>query len=141
MANNADGKLPQPMVIAVRESLTRCYDNAFARMDTKRVKVLHVAHGDAIIRLISHHFVFYFLPAAEIFLHQNLRRISQGFFYSLLKISFVFAHARAQSSQRKGDSDHHRITNLPGGVLGLFQTPSCLRTWRVYADFTEPFHE
>src|SRR5438046_9033828 len=111
MANNADGKLPQPMVIAVRESLTRRYDNAFTRMDTKRVKVLHVADSDAIVRFVSHDLVFHFLPTIAVFFHQDLWRIGQGSLVQFLQRLFVIAHSRTQSSQRKSNYHHYRITD------------------------------
>ena len=141
MANNADGKLPQPMVIAVRESLTRRYDNAFTRMDTKRVKVLHVADGDAIVRFVSHDLVFHFLPAIEVFFHEDLWRIGQGPLDPFLQRLFVLAHARAQSSQRKRNSYHHRITDFGCRFFGLLQRGRPLGTRRINADLGQPPHE
>src|SRR5437868_3759804 len=141
MANNADGKLPQPMVIAVGESLTRRYDNAFARMDTKRVKVLHVADGDAIVRFVSHDLVFHFLPTIEIFFHEDLWRIGQGSLDPFLQRLFVLAHARAQSSQRKCNSYHYRITDFGGRFFCLLQRGGRLRTWCINADLVKPSYE
>ena len=141
MANNADGKLPQPMVIAVSESLTRRYHNAFARMDTKRVKVLHVADGDAIVRFVSHDLVFHFLPTIEVFFHEDLWRIGQGPLDPFLQRPFVRAHARAQSSQRKRNSYHYRITDFGCRFFGLLQRGRSLGTRHINADFAEPSHE
>src|SRR5215467_13208478 len=141
MANNADGKLPQPMVIAVRESLTRRHDNAFARMNTKRVNVLHVAHGDAIVGFISHDLVLHFLPAIEVFFHEDLWRIGQGPLDPFLQRPFVLAHARAQSSQRKCNSYHYRITDFGCRFLGLLKRGRPLGTRRINADLVKPPHE
>src|SRR5512132_2617779 len=141
MANNADGKLPQPMVIAVRESLTGRDDNAFACMDTKRVNVLHVAHGDAIVRFVSHDLVFHFLPTIEVFFHEDLWRVGQGSLDPFLQRLFVLAHARTQSSQRKRNSYHYRITDFGGRFFGLLQRGRPLGTWRINADLAEPSHE
>src|ERR1700746_4018351 len=141
MANNADGKLPQPMVIAVRESLTRRHDNAFARMDTKRVNVLHVAPGDAIVRFVSPDLVFHFLPAIEVFFHEDLWRIGQGPLDPFLQRSFVLAHARTQSSQRKRNSYHYRITDFRGRFFCLLHAGCRLRTWHSNANLAEPPHE
>src|SRR5262245_2552797 len=138
MANNADGKLPQPMVIAVCERLTRRYDNAFARMDTKRVNVLHVADGDAIVRLVSHDLIFHFLPAIEVFFHQHLWRIGQASLDPFLQRLFVLAHARAQTSQRKRNSYHYRITDFGCRSSCLLHAGCRLRTWRINADLAEP---
>src|SRR5438105_13997733 len=112
MANHADGKLPQPMVIAVRESLTGRHDNAFACMDTNRVNVLHVADGDAIVRFVSHDLIFHFLPTIEVFFHEDLWRIDQGSLDPCLQRPFVLAHPRTQSSHRKCKYYHYRITDL-----------------------------
>ena len=73
--NNANGKFPEAMIIVICESLTGSDDDAFSGMDSQRIKVLHVADGDAIIRLVPDHFIFHFLPAGEILLHQNLWRV------------------------------------------------------------------
>ena len=46
-------------------------------MDAKRVKVLHVADGDAVIRRVPHHFVLNLLPAEKRLLDEQLRRVRQ----------------------------------------------------------------
>ena len=46
-------------------------------MDAKRVKVLHVTDGDAVIRRVPHHFVLNLLPAEKRLLDEQLRRVRQ----------------------------------------------------------------
>src|SRR5437762_521378 len=141
MANHTDGKLPQPMVIAVRECLTRRYDNAFAGMNTKRVKVLHVADGDAIVRFIAHDLVFHFLPASEVFFHEDLWRIGQSPLDPFLQRLFVLAHARAQSSQRKCNSYHYRITDFRCRSFCFLQRGRPMGPWHINTNLAEPSHE
>src|SRR5438477_13077137 len=129
------------MIILICESLARSDDDALSSMDSQRIKVLHVTNCDAVVRLVPHDFIFHLFPAGEILLHQDLRRVGQGLFYSLPKSSFIFASTRAQSSQSKRDSDHHWITYLSRSILGLFQTPGCLRTGSVDIDLLQPFDE
>src|SRR5215471_5197708 len=129
------------MVIAVRESLTRCHDNAFARVDTKRVNVLHVAYGNAIVRFIAHDLVFDFLPTIEVFFHEDLWRIGQGPLDPFLQRMFVLAHARAQSSQRKCNSYHYWITDFGCCFFGLLERGRRLGTRRINADLAEPPHK
>ena len=65
MAYHVDGKLAQPVVITIGESLTWRHDNAFASVNTKRVEVFHVADGHAIVVVVSDDLVFHFLPPGE----------------------------------------------------------------------------
>ena len=79
MADYVDGDTAELVVFGIGEGLGRGDDNAFAGVDSQRVKVFHVADGDAIIRRIPHHFILDFFPAAQPFFHENLSAVSGHF--------------------------------------------------------------
>ena len=65
MANDAYGQLAQFVVFAVGQCLGGSDDDTFARVDTQRVEVFHVAHRDAVVKAVAHDFIFDFFPAFE----------------------------------------------------------------------------
>ena len=56
--------LAQLEVLAVGQRLRWRDDDTVTRVDAQRVKVLHVAHGDAVVAAIAHHLVLDLLPTA-----------------------------------------------------------------------------
>ena len=65
MAHYLYGKLAQPVIILVGESLGRGDHNRLPCVDSERVKVLHIAYGDAIVKAVTHHFILHFFPSFQ----------------------------------------------------------------------------
>ena len=88
-------------------------------MDAQRIEVLHVAHGDAVVVSVAHHFVFYFLPSLQRLLHQYLRGESKGFLSLHLQFLIIIAEAGTQSSQGIGCTKYYGVTQLMGSSLHI----------------------
>ena len=102
MADDGDGQCAQLMVFAVRERLRRSHHNAFARMDTQGIEVLHVAYGDAVVEAVAHHLVFYLFPPFERLLYQHLRGEREGILGLCQQLLVVVAEARAKATEGIG---------------------------------------
>ena len=53
MSNNFQSRRPQLKILAVRQRLRRSDDNRIARVDAKRIEVLHVADRDAVVAHVA----------------------------------------------------------------------------------------
>jgi hypothetical protein len=53
------------MVFTVSKRLRGCYNDTLTGMDTKRIKVLHVADSDTVIISVTYNFIFHFFPSFE----------------------------------------------------------------------------
>ena len=95
-------------------------------MDSQRVKVLHVADCDAVVKAVSYHLVLYLLPALEGFLHQNLRREGEGLGCQLLKFTVIVAESAAQSSKCVGRPHNYRVTQLTGCLKCILYILNCV---------------
>ena len=63
MSDNLQSTLAQPVVLLVVQGLWWCNDNRLTCVHTHRIKVLHVAHCNAVIVLVTYHLVLKLLPA------------------------------------------------------------------------------
>ena len=77
MPDDIDGGRAEHVVVGVRQRLRRRDDDGVASMNSKRIKVLHIAYGDAIVLGISHHFVLDLLPTLHAALDEDLRACCQ----------------------------------------------------------------
>ena len=74
MADYVYGGFPEEVELLVGQCLGRGYNYAFPSVDTERIEILHIADSDAVVIAISHHFILDFLPSAQRFFHEHLRR-------------------------------------------------------------------
>ena len=88
-------------------------------MDAERVEVLHVADGDAVVKPVAHHLVFYLLPSLEALLDEHLRREREGFLADALKLVVVVGKAGAESAQGIGCAHDDGVAEVLGGFHGL----------------------
>ena len=51
------------MVFAVGERLGWSHYYTFAGVNSERIEILHITHGDAIVVTVAYHLVFHFFPA------------------------------------------------------------------------------
>ena len=120
VADNADSQFAQFVIFAVGECLRRSHHDTFARVDTQRVEVLHVAYRDAVVVAVAHHLVFNLFPAFKRFLYQNLGRERQRLFGFQPQLLFVVAETAAQSAQRIGSPDDDGVAQFGGSLNGIF---------------------
>lgn len=62
MSNDLQGALAQPVVLLIVQGLGRRNDNGLTGVDAHGIKVLHVTNRNAIVVLVTHHFVLKLLP-------------------------------------------------------------------------------
>jgi hypothetical protein len=74
MSDNLDGSASKHVILLVAQGLTRRNYNGVTSVDAKRIEVLHVAHSDTVVVGVTNDLVFYFLPALERLLDEDLRR-------------------------------------------------------------------
>jgi len=74
MTDNLDGGRSEHVVLLIRKGLRRGHDNRVTGVDTQRIEVLHVTHGDAVVLGVANDFILGFLPALETLLYQDLGR-------------------------------------------------------------------
>ena len=93
MTDNLDSQRTQLMILRIGERLRRSHHNRLSRMDAQRVEILHITDGDTVIIAITHHLVFYFLPAFQRFLYENLRRERERFLCQAVEFLLIVAEA------------------------------------------------
>ena len=119
MAHDADGQFTQFVVFAVGEGLGRGDDNRFTGVDAKWVEVFHVAHGDAVVETVAHHFVFHLFPALQTLLNEDLGREGKGFFGQAIELFLVVTKSGAETAKRVGRADDD-------GIAQVFGRPTCV---------------
>ena len=121
MAHNADRQFAEFVIFAVGQSLRRGNHNRFARVDTERVEVFHVADRDAVVEAVAHHFILHFFPAFQALFDQDLRRERESLLGQFVEFGFVVAKARTESAERVGRADNHGIAQRFCGAARVFQ--------------------
>mmetsp|Transcript_14351 Transcript_14351/g.31136 ORF Transcript_14351/g.31136 Transcript_14351/m.31136 type:complete len:348 (-) Transcript_14351:2028-3071(-) len=72
MTDDTDGGITKHVIFFIGKGLGRCHDDTVTCVDTKRIKVLHVAYGDAVVVSITDDLVLDLLPSLHTLLNQNL---------------------------------------------------------------------
>ena len=93
VADNLDGQGAEFMIFGVGKRLRGCNHNRLARVNAKRVEVLHVTDGNAIVVTVAHHLVLDFLPTLQRLLNQHLRGEREGFLGQAVELFLVVAEA------------------------------------------------
>ena len=119
MTHDADGQFTQFVIFAVGEGLGGGDDNRFTSVDAEWVEVFHVAHGDAVVETVAHHFVFHLFPALQTFLNEDLGREGEGFFGQVGELFLVVAKSGAETAKRVGRADDD-------GIAQSFGRPTCV---------------
>ena len=141
MTHDADGEFAEFVVLCIRQSLRGSDDDALAGVDAERVKVLHVADGDAVVKAVAHHLIFHLFPAFQTFLNQNLRREGEGFFCQTIQLFFVVAESGAETAERVGGTEDDGIAETCGSIACLLDGFASLAADGFDTDFVEFFHE
>ena len=141
MTDNLYGEFAQEVVVVVGERLRGCHYYRFAGVDAKRVEVLHVADGDAVVVAVAHHLVFHLFPPLERFLHEHLRRKRERFLGERGKLLGVVAETAAEASEGIGGAHDHRVAEAFGCLKSLSGSAHSLALYGFYVDFVEFAHE
>ena len=115
MADDFDRSTSQHMVFLVRQCLRGRNNNRVTCVDSERVKVLHVAHGDTVSVLVPHNLIFHFFPALKRLLHENLRGQGQRLGGQVTELLFGRGKARPKPAQGVGRTHNDRISNVGSG--------------------------
>ena len=107
------------MVFAIAKRLRRGNNDALARMYAKRVEVLHVADGDAVVVAVAYHFVFNLFPTFKAFLYQHLRRERECFLGQFVQLFLVVAKATTQSAKGISGAQDNGIAKACSGATCL----------------------
>jgi len=89
------------MVLFVSQRLAGSDDDTLSGMNSKRIDVLHVAHGNTVVVLIAHDFVFELFPTRQVFLNQNLCRMGEGFADKEQQLRFIATSTGTRDRQGK----------------------------------------
>jgi hypothetical protein len=119
MSDNLDGSASEHVVLLIAQGLTGGNDNRVTSVDTKRIKVLHVAHGDTVVVGIADHLVFNLLPALERLLDKDLRGEGQGSSGHVSELFLVVGETGAETTQGIGSSDNDGVSDLFGSIESL----------------------
>ena len=121
MAHNADRQLAKFVIFAVGQRLRRGNHDRFARVNAERVEVFHIAHRDAIVEAVAHHFILHFFPALQALFDQNLRGERESLLGQFVEFGLIVAKSRSESAQCVGRTNNHGIAQRFGGAARIFQ--------------------
>jgi len=110
-------------------------------VDAERVKVLHVAYGDAIVIAVANHFVLNLFPTFEALFNQYLRRERKSFLGEAVKFLFIVAKTRTESTECIGSTDDDRVAQFLGSLAGLFDVLTGFALDGLYIYLVEFFNE
>ena len=112
-ADQAQGGIPEHVILFVGQRLRRADHDGVACVDAHWVEVLHVADGNGGVVGVPHDLVFDFLEALDALLHQNLMdgRQHQSVFHDLPEFFLVIGKSAAGTAQSKGRAKHHGIAD------------------------------
>jgi hypothetical protein len=121
MSDDPDGSCAEHVVVLVGESLRGSNDDGVTSVNTKRVEVLHVTNGNAVVLAITNNFVLDLLPALHTALNKNLRAGGEGLIAEVDVLFHVLGETTAESSKRVGGTDNDGETDLLDGAHGLVE--------------------
>mmetsp|Transcript_18061 Transcript_18061/g.42645 ORF Transcript_18061/g.42645 Transcript_18061/m.42645 type:complete len:263 (+) Transcript_18061:2073-2861(+) len=141
MADHLHGRLAQHVVFFVAECLGWRHHNTFTSVDSKRIKVLHVADGDTVVISIAHNFILDFLPPLHALFDEDLRSNRECLAGHLTKVGFVLADTTSKSTKSKGRADHEGESNLLGSFKGFINGISRVRLGNLFVNFIQAIRE
>ncbi len=114
MAYYPYGKFTQIVIVLVGQRLRRSHNNALSSVNAKRIEVLHIAHGYAVVESVAHDFILDLFPSLERFFHKHLRRERQGLFCQSHQLFLIVAKTGSETAESIGRTNNHRIAKLGG---------------------------
>jgi hypothetical protein len=116
MTDDLDGSASEHVVLLITQGLTGGNDNGVTGVNTERIKVLHVAHGDTVVVGVTDDLIFNFLPALERLLDEDLGREGKRSSGHVAELLLVVGETGTQTTQGIGSSDNDGVSD---GVSGL----------------------
>ena len=120
-ADDGDGDVAQPLVLAVGQGQGGRHGDGVAGVDAHGVEVLDGADDHDVVVLVAHHLELVFLPAEDALFEQHLAggAVLQALADDPAEVVFVVGQAGAQAAHGEGGPDHHRVAEVFGGLEGL----------------------
>ena len=137
MSDHLNGGPSEHEVFAVGERLRRRDDDRVAGVDAKRVKVLHVAHGDAVVAVVADHLVLELLPPAQVLVNEDLRASGESLGGHGTQFVVVGGKSRPQAPQCVGGPDQDGVPDLVGRHDRLVNGGGTVRERNRFVDFFE----
>src|SRR3989344_603849 len=133
--------LTKPVVLGIGKCLRRGDYDALARVNTHRVEIFHVAHGDAIVGTVAHDLVLDFFPSAEVFFDEYLRHIAKDICKFCGKFFFIPYDSRPLTAEREPCAHHDRISDFFCGCYGFLGIRGCAAPRGLHINSLEPFYK
>ncbi|KAI3479544.1 hypothetical protein L1887_58356 [Cichorium endivia] len=134
MTDDVDGGGSEHVVIVVAERLRGGNDDRVTRVDTERVKVLHVADSDAVVAAITHDLVLDLLPALHRLFDEHLGRVGKGSSAELAQLLDVVGETGAETAERESGTDDDGEADRLGGSERLVPVVGGGRRGALLAD-------
>ena len=122
MSDNLDGSTSEHVVLLIAQGLTGGNDNGVTSVNTKRIKVLHVAHGNTVVVGVTNDLIFEFLPALERLLDKDLRGEGKRSSGHVAELLLVVGETGTQTTESIGSSDDNGVSDGLGGLEGLLDS-------------------
>mmetsp|Transcript_129238 Transcript_129238/g.182227 ORF Transcript_129238/g.182227 Transcript_129238/m.182227 type:complete len:271 (+) Transcript_129238:422-1234(+) len=119
VSDDLQGTLPEPVVFIIVQGLRWCNHDGFTCMNAHRIKVFHVAHGDAVVVFVTHHFVLQFFPTLQRLVNDHLWTVHQCHAHQLFQVLLVVCKTTSQTSEGISCAYQYRITNLLSSFHGV----------------------
>ncbi|KAI6760251.1 hypothetical protein HG531_013452 [Fusarium graminearum] len=127
MSDNLDGSTSEHVVLLVTQGLTGGNNDGVTGVNTKRVKVLHVAHGDTVVVGVTNDLVLKFLPALERLLDKDLRREGERSSGHVAELLLVVGETGTKTAESISSSDNDGVSDSLGGLEGLLNSANSNR--------------
>ncbi|GKT45601.1 LOW QUALITY PROTEIN: uncharacterized protein ColSpa_05782 [Colletotrichum spaethianum] len=134
VADNVDSRSTKHVVVFVRQGLRGSNNDGVTSVNTERVKVLHIAHRDAVVLGITNDLVLNLLPALHTALDEHLRAGSEGLVAEVEQLGLVVGEATAKTTKSVGSSDNDGEANVLDAGHGLVNVAGRGRLGALLAD-------
>ena len=127
--DEAQGAVPEEVVLLVGEGLAGGHHDGVAGVDAHGVDVLHIADGDGGVVGVPHHLVLDFLVALDALFNEHLVDGGelQGVLHHFLQLVRVSCEAAAGTAQSEGGTQDHRVADVLRRPDSLVQVVGDLR--------------
>ena len=105
------------------------------------VEIFHVAYRDTVVIAVAHNLIFYFFPAFQALLYENLRRERESLFGQFVKLFLVVAESAAQPAKGVCGPEDNGVAQFLGCLAGLLNVFARLALDGLDANLIEFFYE
>jgi hypothetical protein len=128
LANNTqvsydlDGSTSKHVVLLIAQGLTGGNNDRVTSVNTERIKILHVAHGNTVVVGVTDDLIFKLLPTLERLLDKDLGREGKRSSGHVAELLLVVGETGTQTAESIGSSDNDRVTDSLGSLEGLLDS-------------------